>query len=62
MGSNADALVGTLVYIPTLAVSGIPDAPYTLKPLGTSVLTIRCSDNGTIYLKATLGRALGIQR
>lgn len=56
MGSNYDPLVGALVYIPTLTVSGIPDAPYTLKPLGSSVLTIRSPDDGTIYLKATLGK------
>ena len=56
MSSNADALVGALVYIPTLTVSGIPDAPYALKPLGSSVLTIRSPDDGSIYLKATLGK------
>ena len=56
MSSNADALVGALVYVPTLTVSGIPDAPYSLKPLGSSVLTIRSPDDGSIYLKATLGK------
>ena len=56
MSSNADALVGALVYIPTLTVSGIPDTPYSLKPLGSSVLTIRSPDDGSIYLKATLGK------
>ena len=29
---------------------------YTLKPLGSSVLTIRSPDDGTIYLKATLSK------
>ena len=56
MGSNYDPLVGSLVYIPTLTVGGIPDAPYSLKPLGSSVMTIRSPDDGTIYLKATLGK------
>ena len=55
MGSNADALVGSLVFVPTLTVIGIPDGPYTLKPLGSSVLTIENGD-GTIYLKGTLGK------
>lgn len=54
MSSNADALVGALVYVPTLTVTGVPDGPYTLKPLGSSVLTVRSPDDGTIYLKATL--------
>jgi PEP-CTERM motif len=56
MSSNADPLVGSLVYIPTLSVSGVPDGPYTLKPLGSSVLTVRSPDDGTIYLKATLSK------
>jgi hypothetical protein len=56
MSSNADVLVGALVYIPTLTVAGIPDAPYTVKPLGSSVLTVRSPDDGTIYLKATLSK------
>lgn len=56
MSSNADALVGALVYIPTLTVSGVPDGPYALKPLGSSVLTVRSPDDGTIYLKATLSK------
>ncbi len=56
MSSNADALVGALVYIPTLTVAGVPNGPYALKPLGSSVLTVRSPDDGTIYLKATLSK------
>jgi hypothetical protein len=54
MGSNADALVGSLVYVPTLTVTGIPDGPYTLTPLGNSVITIRNEETHSIYLKGTL--------
>jgi len=56
MSSNADALVGALVYVPTLTVSGIPEGPYTLTPLGSSVLTVRSPVDGTLYLKATLNQ------
>jgi hypothetical protein len=54
MSSNADALVGSLVYVPTLTVTGIPDGPYTLTPLGNSVITIRNEETHSIYLKGTL--------
>jgi hypothetical protein len=54
MGSNADALVGSLVYVPTLTVTGIPDGPYALTPLGNSVITIRNEETHSIYLKGTL--------
>ena len=54
MSSNADALVGALVYVPTFTVSGVPNGPYTLTPLGSSVLTVRSPEDGTLYLKATL--------
>lgn len=56
MRSNADALVGALVYIPTLSVYESISGAYTLKPLGSSVLTVRSPEDGTIYLKATLGK------
>ena len=56
MGSNADALVGSSVYIPTLMVGGTPDGPYSLKPLGSSIITIRSETDGSIYLKATLSK------
>ena len=55
MSSNADNLIGALVYIPTLSVLQTDTGSYTLKPLGSSVLTIQGHD-GTIYLKATLGK------
>jgi hypothetical protein len=56
MSSNADALVGALVFVPTLSVGGTPESSYTLKPLGSSILTIRNPDNYEIYMKATLGK------
>ncbi len=56
MSSNADALVGALVYIPTLSVSGVPNGPYALTPLGNSTLTVRSPEDGTLYLKATLAQ------
>jgi len=54
MGSNADALVDAVVYIPTLTVNGTPDGPYTLTPLGSSVITIKNEVDKTLYMKATL--------
>jgi hypothetical protein len=54
MSSNADALVGALVYIPTLTVGGIPDGPYTLTPLGSSTISITSEDSSVVYLTGTL--------
>ncbi len=54
MSSNADVLVGSLVYVPTFYVSGIPAGPYTLLPLGTSTISIRNSDGSATYLTGTL--------
>jgi hypothetical protein len=54
LGSNADALVGSLVYIPTLAVSGIPTGPYAVSPIGNSTISIRSSDASQTYLVGTL--------
>lgn len=54
LGSNADALVGSLVYIPTLAVSGIPTGPYTVSPIGSTTISIRSSDASETYLVGTL--------
>lgn len=57
MSSNADALVGASVFVPTLSVNATAwDSSYTLKPLGTSVLTIRSPETNEIYMKATLGK------
>jgi len=38
MGSNADALVGSLVFVPTLSVNASGGGSYSLKPLGSSIL------------------------
>ncbi|MBP7052419.1 MAG: PEP-CTERM sorting domain-containing protein [Phycisphaerae bacterium] len=54
LASNYDALVGARVYLPTFQVSGIPDAPYTLTPLGSSEITIRSADNSVTYMTGTL--------
>ncbi|UCF14382.1 MAG: PEP-CTERM sorting domain-containing protein [Phycisphaerales bacterium] len=56
MASNADALVGASVFIPTLKVGEGPIGVFEVKPLGSSVLTVRSEDFSTIYLKATLNR------
>ena len=57
LSSNADALVGALVFVPTLSVGATAwDNSYTLKPLGSSVLTIRSPETNEIYMKATLGK------
>jgi hypothetical protein len=54
MAGNADALVGASVFIPTLIVGEGPIGTFEVKPLGSSVLTVRSEDFSTIYLKATL--------
>lgn len=55
LGSNYDALVGAHVYLPTFQVAGIPDAPYTLTPLGNAQIAIKSADNSVTYLTGTLG-------
>jgi hypothetical protein len=55
LGSNTDALVGALVFVPTLSIGGTGDGPYTVKPLDNSILTIRNPYDLQIYMKATLG-------
>lgn len=55
LGSNYDALTGAHVYLPTFQIGGIPDAPYTLTPLGSAQITIKSADNCTTYLTGTLG-------
>jgi hypothetical protein len=54
MGSNADALVGSLVYIPTLTVSG-SGSTYDMKPMGSSTIMITNTDKSSVYLTGTLG-------
>jgi len=55
LGSNYDALTGSHIYLPTFQVGGIPDAPYTLTPLGSPQITITSADNSVTYLTGTLG-------
>ena len=55
LDSNYDALVGAQVYLPTFQVGGIPNAPYTLTPLGSSQITIKSADSSATYLTGTLG-------
>jgi len=55
LNSNYDALVGAHVYLPTFQIGGIPDAPYTLTPLGSSAIVIKSADESVTYLTGTLG-------
>ncbi len=55
LSSSTDALVGSLVFVPTLSVGPTTDGLYTVKPLANSILTIRSPDDLQIYMKATLG-------
>jgi len=55
LGSNYDALVGAKVYLPTFQIGGIPDAPYTLTPLGNATIVIKSADNTKTYMIGTLG-------
>jgi hypothetical protein len=52
--SNADALVGAKVYLPTFQVGSFPGEPYTLTPLGNSEVSIRSADGSTMYFTGTL--------
>jgi hypothetical protein len=55
LSSNYDALVGSLVYIPTFKVSGVPAGPYQLLPYGGSNnIAITNSDGSATYLMGTL--------
>ena len=55
LGSNYDALTGAKIYLPTFQIGGIPEAPYTMTPLGDSRITIKSADNSATYLTGTLG-------
>jgi hypothetical protein len=55
LGSNYDPLVGAQVLLPTFQVGGIPNAPYTLTPLGDSDIRIKSADGSTTYMRGTLG-------
>jgi hypothetical protein len=54
MGSNADPLVGSLVFIPTLTVSGSGDT-YEVKPISSSTIMITSADKSAIYMMGNLG-------
>ncbi len=54
MGSNYDALVGSLVYIPAFNVSADPYGAYKLTPFGTTTISITNSDGSATYLTGTL--------
>ena len=54
MGSNADPLTGSLVYIPTLVVSG-SGSYYDVKPIGSPNIMITSADKSAVYLMGTLG-------
>lgn len=56
LGSNYDALVGAHIYLPTFEVTGMPDQPYTLTPLGSAEIRITSADNSVTYLTGTLDR------
>ena len=54
LSSNYDALVGSLVYIPTFYIGGIPDGPYNITPLGSPTISITNSDGSATYMTGTL--------
>jgi len=54
MGSNYDALTGSLVYIPTLVISG-SGSYYDVKPIGSPTIMITNADKTALYMTATLG-------
>jgi hypothetical protein len=55
LGSKTDALVGSLVLVPTLSVGEATGGLYTVKPLDNAILTVRSPVDLQIYMKATLG-------
>jgi hypothetical protein len=55
LGSNYDAVTGAHVCLPTFQIGGIPEAPYTMTPLGNSEIVIKSADNTQTYLTGTLG-------
>jgi len=54
MGSNYDALVGSLVHIPTLIVGAGAGGTYEVKPIGSPTISITSADNSAVYLMGTL--------
>ena len=53
LGSGGDGLVGAVVVVPALNVTGAPGAPYTLNPTG--VIKIQDVALTKTYLQGTLG-------
>jgi len=54
MGSNADALTGSLLFIPTLTVSG-SGSTYEVKPIGSPTIMITSADMSSLYMMGNLG-------
>jgi hypothetical protein len=54
MGSNYDALVGSLVYIPAFNVSADMYGSYKLTPFGTTTISVTNSDGSATYMTGTL--------
>ncbi|MFZ2147995.1 MAG: PEP-CTERM sorting domain-containing protein [Sedimentisphaerales bacterium] len=54
MGSNYDALVGSLVHIPTLIVGAGAGGTYEVKPIGSPTISITSADGSAVYLMGTL--------
>ena len=54
MGSNYDALTGSLVHIPTLLVGAGAGGTYEVKPIGSPTISITSADNSAVYLLGTL--------
>jgi len=54
MGSNYDALVGSLVHIPTLIVGAGAGGTYEVKPIGSPTISITSANNSAVYLMGTL--------
>ena len=54
MGSNYDALTGSLVHIPTLIVGAGAGGTYEVKPIGSPTISITSADNSAVYLMGTL--------
>jgi len=54
LGSNYDALTGSLVHIPTLLVGAGAGGTYEVKPIGSPTISITSADNSAVYLLGTL--------
>lgn len=54
LGSNYDALTGSLVHIPTLLVGAGAGGTYEVKPIGSPTISITSADGSAVYLMGTL--------